>query len=299
VRSIKSDIISAAKFHARAADGFDWEVMAALMGAHIAREKRGERWLVDNVLDPIKYLKTANVSTGIANTRPETVVDILNGVIPLPNSETASQDYALMYRDAFSQCSRSNGDVEKNDANYRLIHDQLQSTDIALDILGANIERGIDRAKLLSLTPSVFNLGNWLWSGVQEPAVWWEGIATGKAYDPLITHGAEPYGYEQGFVMVQNIGQAAQELGISPLSSVNLYNKNPGDAAVDESIFVECELRYSPIMTFIQNPNSRMGFSVNEVKDGYRQNAACGKTQMTHAEFEQQYGAVLKQFGIP
>ncbi len=296
--SLKSDIISSAKFHARPADGFDWDVIAALMGANVAREKRGARWIVDNLGDPLQYniFRKNNVSTGVANTRPETVIQIINGIVPLPKGKILNKQYKLLYENQFAGC-KSDGVVDEND--YRNIHDILQSDVVALDILGANVERGIDRAITTGKHPSIFNLGNWLWGGVQEPEVWWEGLATGRAYDPLIAHGAEPYGYEHGFVMVKNISRSAQELGLGSLSNFNSYNKNPSNASLDEGVFVECELRYSPILTFAQNPGSKLGVAVNEVKDGYAQNPSCGKTKMTRAEFKQQYGAVLNQFGIP
>src|SRR6185436_20368371 len=93
---------------------------------------------------------------------------------------------------------------------------------VSIDLLGANVARGIDRAHMKGLMPTVFNIGNWLFNGVQEPYRMWYGIFDEEAID------SEVLGYSHGLTMVDEIDTAAQKLGIT-LGHYKAYNDNRHD----------------------------------------------------------------------
>ncbi|MCG8353888.1 MAG: hypothetical protein MI924_39490, partial [Chloroflexales bacterium] len=155
----------------------------------------------------------------------------------------------------------------------RALRDDIQHNAVfTLDLLGTNIERGIDRAKQLGLNPSVFNIGNWLWNGVQEPWRIWRGIADGKPMDD------EGVGYSHGLAMVDIIDDAATVLNI-PLGPHTAYNR--AHPPVDESVLVECRLRY--------------GVRLFDAHDIFYQEPACGPRSMFRSEFMRRYGQHLNE----
>jgi hypothetical protein len=176
-------------------------------------------------------------------------------------------------------CLFNDGNLDERD--YRDIHGLLQRTDITLDALGANIVRGIDRAKSLQMKPSIFNVGNWLWNGWQDPLLYWEYIA-GIRSAPTTFLPAEHSVYAHGWAMVDNFQKAANELSVTP-RNYNLYNKLPNNLRFDEAVFVECEVNLSyntaTILAWVQNPR-------------------CGKWHMNWSEFTQQYSPYLQAAGI-
>lgn len=138
------------------------------MGAHLARENNfwevsGRRWLGDQLSD--------DPSTGIANLRPSVVEEIVQ-------RRTANADIRFSYRLQFEDCFK--GGLE---TDHRYVYDELQNPLVSLDLLGANIERGIQMAQERGLTPSIFNVGNWLWNGVQQTKVMWQALVNSSSYD--------------------------------------------------------------------------------------------------------------------
>ncbi|NTV62195.1 MAG: hypothetical protein HGA65_01490, partial [Oscillochloris sp.] len=233
VRSIKGLIIKAAQNHERPGDDFPWQTMAALMGAHVAREKRTQMLEYD-ALGELKATVDGsnNPSTGIANIRPDVVVKTYNGELEFGNTESQPGKYQFTTLNLFRECL-GDGVLDKND--YKAIRDLLQSPEVSLDILGANIERGIDRIRLYGIQPSIFNAGNWIWNGNQDPVVIRQGINEGLSIDDVTK------GYIHGLVMIQQLPKAAQELGVS----LPIYRKyhTDTDLTKDESQFIPDELK--------------------------------------------------------
>lgn len=232
VRILKGAIIKAAKDHERPGDGFPREVVAALMGAHVAREKRTSLFLWDQVGEVVADLTHNNPSTGIANIRPDVVEKTFNGDLEFPGEERRPGKYRFTTILQFQQCL-TDGVINQDD--YGTLRKLLQSSEISLDVLGANIERGIDRIRLYKIEPSVFNIGNWIWNGNQDPVVIREGINEG-----LPSYHVKK-GYEHGLVMIKQLPKAASELGITLPSYRKHYPSS--DVKKDETQFIPLELR--------------------------------------------------------
>ncbi len=229
VRMLKDEIISAAKDHERPSDGFPWEVMASLMGTHVAREKRTVMREYDALGD---LLRKGEASTGIANIRPEVVVKTYYGDMEFPNEPSRPDTYRFTTIEQFHTCLNDNV-LDEHD--YKAIHTLLQSPIVSLDVLGANIERGIDRARLYRIEPSIFNIGNWIWNGNQDPVVIQEGIDAGLPADH------QRKGYIHGLVMIQHMPTAATQLGIT-LPAYHKYSTST-DPDRDESRFIPDDLK--------------------------------------------------------
>jgi len=226
---LKDEIVSAAKDHERPSDGFPWEVMASLMGTHVAREKRTAMREYDALGD---FLLKGQASTGIANIRPEVVVKTYYGDMEFPDVEPRPGIYQFTTIEQFQPCL---ADGVLNEDDYQAIHMLLQSPIVSLDVLGANIERGIDRARLYGIDPSIFNVGNWIWNGNQDPVVIQEGIDEGLPADH------QRKGYIHGLVMIQHMPTAATQLGITLPAYRKYYTSN--DPARDESRFIPDDLK--------------------------------------------------------
>ena len=234
VRRLKDDIITIARFHERPADLFSWEIVAILMATHIAREQRQQlglyNWAGDVIGDRVGR---DNISTGIANLRPKVAVEIINGDIGVEEEPPDFGKYPLA-----TLCPE--GPMDETD--YPILKQLLRDELIALDFLGANIARGIDRVKAVQLRPSVFNVGNWLWNGVPEPPAFWRGIANGRAIDDDTTDD-KGAGYAHGLAMVQHFSAVAIALDLGSTGvPVNLYNQT-ADPRTDESVFVHCQVQ--------------------------------------------------------
>jgi hypothetical protein len=258
VKQLEQEIIRFAQIHQRPEEGFGWEVVAALMSAHVAREKRNALATYDALTDTLP----GNRSTGIANLRPSVIDEILRGDLVIPGRPYIPEEfeYELMYRDCFL-----NGALEDLSHTRSLLQDNA----ISLDFLGANIERGIDRAKNVSppLKPSIFNVDNFLWNGVQQPSRMWYGVF----YHEPIT--SQKRGFAHGLAMVDSIGVAAEVLGVT-LPYYLPYNTT-SDPRTDESVFVECR---------IQSVTTRGGVL-------YVQTPPCVPKVMNINEFESIYGS--------
>lgn len=173
--------------------------------------------------------------------------------------------------------------------DYPTLKELLQNDLISLDVLAANIERGIDHAKATGLRPTVFNVGNWLWNGVQDPVAFWKGIAAGRRFDDP-TADAKGAGYSHGLAMVQNIAQAAVELGIGSIKTpAALYNVT-ADPKTDESVFVRCQVRVEVVTA------AAVGGGAGTTK--FKQEASCGSPEMNTQQFWQQYQNTLQAVGI-
>jgi hypothetical protein len=158
------------------------------------------------------------------------VDEILRGDLVIDGTTNTVNTYDVFYKTCFQYDIL--GDMDRTRA-------LLQNELISLDLLGANIERAIDRAVALALTPSVFNVGNFIWIGVQQPRRIWEGIADRKPIDD------DEVGYSHGLAMVDNIQQAANVLGIA-LPDYLPYNKT-SNPTTDESALVECRIEASNV----------------------------------------------------
>jgi len=296
VRRLSKEIKAAAQFHDRGDPGFPWQVIAALMGADIAREQRLDRKAVDRV-EELNFQRGgshgADDSTGLANIRPSGAAEILYGIIPDVSGKRVELDQRIapgvcVYRlTAASQALLALRLKQDNPAGIlstseaRSLRDDIKYNDLfSLDLLGANISRGIDRAKAFSLTPSIFNVGNWLWNGVQEPWRFWNAIADGATITS--TDGKAP-GFAEGLAMVEDIKRAADELGLNPLPPYVDYYRS-SDPQKDEQVLVECA---------VQPYNNQEPLSIDL---GYRyiQAPACGGP-LTEVEFLQKYGNRLRR----
>jgi RHS repeat-associated protein len=289
VRQYRAQIIEAAQRHARSADGFTRIVTAALMGAHIAREQRNLRQLVDAAQDIYFEFRGGgdDQSTGLGNIRPNEVVRIFNGGLP---DAPGTYNFHLSPSSLLFLGSCILGDHRLDSNDYPKILKQLRhNIDFTLDILGAKVEQGVVRARAKGLKPSIFNVGNWLQNGVQEPDRLWNdkgerGILLGSAQNH------EHIGYAHGLAMVQQIDKAAEVLGLTSGScslchgvADSLKYNTSSNLAFDESVFVKCQIRST-------RAYGRLAFL---------QEASCGNTRMDVQEFMSTYGPRLDAAKIP
>jgi hypothetical protein len=92
-----------------------------------------------------------------------------------------------------------------------LLNDELNIEDLA-----ANIERGFDRAEYFGIEPSVFNLGNWLWRGVQHVEIIKDELQRGNDV------------YRHGAALVQDMSRAFEVLGL-PQTYYNAHNPDEAE----------------------------------------------------------------------
>ena len=237
-------IIQSAQRHARGRAS--WEVVAALMGAHIAIEKRPLRDLIDfgqQAAVSSGVFHRPNRSEGIANLRPSLVAEIYFGLNPGYGGDTGvgldapispgSMTFALDPVHRTLLACLSDRLLDERDAKY--INGLLQDAAFTIDFLGANTVRAIESIERVGREPSIFSVGNYLWNGVHEPHRIWQGIKERQE----ITD--ERLGYAHGLNTVDIIDEAGRRLGVS-VSGMRKYisSSNP---LVDEEVLVKCRPR--------------------------------------------------------
>jgi hypothetical protein len=221
-------------------DGFNREALAAIMGA-IVNMETGDPSLRDQInrsLSPLANLFGYDATTGIVKLRPSTVMEIYNCEIPLSSGAVIRADLspAFITKDdmrekilndpdrLFAAARRGYNIKDKFvRADIVTLSGLLQNHEFALDMLGANLKRGIIRAKAEGLKPSVLNLSTWHNRGTQHPA-------------ELLKRGW--YGYGVAIAM-RLLDLAAEDLGISLPAKINRYNRVPGDPQQDEQQLVD------------------------------------------------------------
>jgi hypothetical protein len=158
--------------------GFTDEAFVALMIANVHQESRLRRsnpqgndffnqmgvitdWIADRGMEWFGR----NSSVGIANIRPNVAEQIFAGIIPAGRPDPASDEelkinFSLppILAAYASQYQGLNTDAER--------YEFLSRTDVGLELLGANVHRGIIRAQAEGVKPSVFNISAWLNQGV-------------------------------------------------------------------------------------------------------------------------------------
>ena len=112
---------------------------------------------------------------------------------------------------------------DQDPALRRFVFKELQNPVLSIEYLAANIERGGDKDAHFSVTPSVFNIGNWLWRGVVTRDEYKRAWSRGQNWT---TYGVE---------MIKDMPMAFQVLGL-PASYYNAYNPDESDF-VDGSFF--------------------------------------------------------------
>jgi RHS repeat-associated protein len=143
--------------------GFDWELLAALMGAHIAIENNlGERLGRRTAGNLAGFVSHGNPSTGITNMTPAEA-------LKLAHDDTVYLEFRDWYCNALADADwKSNllqhvdpaGQLKerfRRDAMYRLIHNHV----FAIDLLAGQFIQAIQRIGATGREPSVFLVGNY------------------------------------------------------------------------------------------------------------------------------------------
>jgi hypothetical protein len=246
LKRLSGIIIASAKKH-NSQGAFTDEAFAALMAAHLNRESRlgagntFQSYGYDQFADWLGKNFGRNSSTGIANIRPSVALEIEQGIIP-GVAGTFDYDCGSGF-DTF--LSNNPSATEKEQRQF--LFQQLQDEAISLEYLAANIERGIDRATSpeFGIVPSIFNIGNWLWHGVQRRN---EFLVAADRGDNWTTHGT---------ALVGDMPTAFQVLGLS-MTPYNAYNSDEADF-VDGSFFLKkkttllCQFQTPPVL-YKNNP---------------------------------------------
>lgn len=163
--------------------GIDDEVFVLIMAASLRVEgvmRQRNAWGINlprriiNKLGNDKWINEGYpASMGIANLRPSDYLDILNSFYNAPTSA----DPTIQSRVDFYTGDRLLGyqwilnapTATISDRTY--LYNQVYNDDNTnLEFLAANILRGIERAYMIGINPSIFNIATWSNEGVQHPS---------------------------------------------------------------------------------------------------------------------------------
>jgi RHS repeat-associated protein len=227
--------------------GFDANTLAATMAAIIQMENG------NTTFDDFKNRMAGNAynrsglggkvdnrretSTGIANMKPSTVMEIYMCEIPwsdpsgksgVMNSGFQTNYVTHKQMDEWLQHpNRNQYGVDMRgkfaDGDIGWVSQLLQDNEFAIEMLAVNIKRGVFRAKALGLQPSVFNIASWHRGGIQHPEFILKDDAV-RGYAAYVSNGL--------------LDRAAKNLGISLRPDVHRWNKSR-DLHQDEFVFVK------------------------------------------------------------
>ena len=178
VKSLEPFIKKAARMHQRPLAGFHFDVMVATMGAIVFEENKGgadsyRQRIRGDLGRSIPLLNppddSHNPSTGPAQMRPWTAIDIYNGHIRGPDGRIIGWHcYHLPSLDHLPYWFKQSFDLAGKDSFYRndgqdrmAFGGILQLPEVSMDFLGATIEMSIDRARLLNIVPSIYSAASW------------------------------------------------------------------------------------------------------------------------------------------
>ena len=252
LKRLSGTIIASAKRH-NSQGAFTDEAFAALMAAHLNRESRLgagntiQSYGYDQLADFLGRTINYDASTGIANIRPRVALEIQRGFIPGVSGTFEYEIYGCSFDSFVNDEYMGVPWTPSEGAQKQFLFQELQDEAISLEYLAANIERGIDRATApeFGIVPSIFNIGNWLWHGVQTRNEFLVAVDRG---DNWTTHGA---------ALVGDMPTAFQVLGLS-MTPYNAYNPDEADF-VDGSFFLKrkttllCQFQTPPVL-YKNNP---------------------------------------------
>ncbi len=122
--------------------------------------------------DEILTYNTSDPTMGIANLRPSVVEQILTGIIPVPYEVEADTTIDFVGYEQLGDLlemkplfQKANPSCSEQDQIYRFL---TQTDQYSLELLAANLSRGVQRARRLGISPSPFNLSSWHSRGVQS-----------------------------------------------------------------------------------------------------------------------------------
>ena len=238
VHCLRMKILHYAAMHARPDVGFTTYVTASLIGAIMMMETGSVNpkdlywnWPGSRLYN--RFAPGGNASLGAGNFRPTVVMEILCGRIPLGRTgadgmeEYITADLHLSYitKKIFMNDSRRNWlggwlhgiDMQKQfiQSDKALITQLLDDVEFTIDLIGANIERGIIRAQQRNIRPSVFNIATWHNCGVQDVT----------AIARCTTDGMNAPGYGR-LITTTLVDAAAQQLAIPQISQDLRFNKD-------------------------------------------------------------------------
>jgi len=218
VKRLAEPMKATATFHAPQTGVLDPDTFAILMGAIVALESGLHEVLLRPIEDAVSNVwlgeKHRNATTGIANLTPSATIEILNGDIPIREGgveQTLQECVPLIYEYTTQHYgdmvfTTPRGTFTQNHHTNR-VYRFLQNDTFSLDLLGANINRGIHRARALGIRPSLFNLATWHNRGVQT-------------VDGIRAQGAMGY----GSFIIQHFPTSANALGLSIPAGIPGYN---------------------------------------------------------------------------
>jgi hypothetical protein len=199
------------------------EAFAALMAAHLNRESRFgvlTPRLPWDIAGDVAARFGLDTSIGIANIRPSVAAQILFGVNPdVPGcfeyNVAGSEIINLWNTLPVGFYNYPFGESKEAILQAHLVN-ELLNDELNIEYLAANIERGFDRAEYFGIEPSVFNLGNWLWRGVQHVEIIKDELQRGNDV------------YRHGAALVQDMSRAFEVLGL-PQTYYNAHNPDEAE----------------------------------------------------------------------
>lgn len=179
MQSFEPAIKRAARLHQRPDQGFHFDVMVATMGSILFEENINTfRYYLGEIAANIPYLNRAHPydpSTGVAQMRPTTAMDIMNGVIRnIDNSPLAQVPchYLPSLNNLSAQIYLRRASQEGLDINSysdrREVWAILQDPEVAIELLAVTIADAVERAVQLKITPSIFNAATYHNQGQQH-----------------------------------------------------------------------------------------------------------------------------------
>jgi hypothetical protein len=213
--------------------GLSDQEFAALMIAILHEEARLRRRageleqfggrIVDAISDQGMISDGANRSVGIANVRPSVAEQIFNGEIPIPTLDNTMLQFdpeysanlnnlIVRYNSALQADNALNGGGQPN--LYQFLSDDA----VSVELLAANIYRGIRRAQELGLDPTLANLAAWQNQGIQGRQY---SEARGDVFSDATSHTSRVL---FSFFDIVN-DPTAFGLSADQLANVNLYDE--------------------------------------------------------------------------
>jgi hypothetical protein len=230
--------------HAMPAFGFTPQITASIIGAIIMMETgttNKKELYVNWPLSRAFNQLGDDRSLGIGNIRPSVAIEILCGIIPLGETwpdgieKTMQVDLGLTYitkRSFLSDTARlqraamrgyniSNRFVRGDNIRLSQLLDDME---FAIDLIGANLKRGILRANRRGIKPSIFNLAGWHNCGVQDV----------QGFKSCTTPQKDTIGYAWG-IALDLVDQAARLLLLPRIPDDLRYNDLGDNSNYDEA----------------------------------------------------------------
>jgi hypothetical protein len=174
IKRLAGEIWDVANHYAQFIGLPDWNehTLAVLMGAILIHENHYSEVFMDRPSEDSigTYGLFKDTSTGIANLRGKVVWEILNCQIPLGidgsggREKAINMDFPTLGGDRYPEMKRLTR------LNIMKANTLLQEEMVSLDLLGANLVRGIRRAQWKGIQPSIINVAAWHNSGIVEVA---------------------------------------------------------------------------------------------------------------------------------